>query len=68
MNRLNLFGAFAALALLTTPLVPISFKDLPNPAKPAGKAEILFDSRQQRRHRARERPVAIATPRKRRRK
>lgn len=63
--------ALAALSLmaLPTPVLDVALdggRGERKPAPKAGKAEILFDSRQQRRAREREKPVAVPTPRKRR--
>lgn len=63
MNRLGgLIGAMFALgAMQGMPEVPISIAGGERkPAKRAGKAEILFDSRQQRRARERDKPIAVA--------
>lgn len=71
MNRLSsiIGAAFAFSALQSAPLIPITFDGGERkPAQPAGKAVVLFETRQLRRAREREKPIAQPTPRGRRRK
>lgn len=61
----------AAMGLLADPIPNILIhreRGERKPAQRAGEAEILFESRQQRRAREREKPIARPTPRGRRRK
>lgn len=70
MNRLSsiIGAAFALSVLQSAPLIPITFDGERKPAQPAGKAVVLFETRQLRRAREREKPIAQPTPRGRRRK